>query len=136
MGCGAGQSAPSAVNQPLKPEVSKVQSKFSLVDPKSSSPGKTSGRDQKEKLNTSKSSISQSKTSEIKKSTVTMTKSQSVEKSLTKSASKDKNVTDKTAVGTNGTSQSNRSSVKGSSTNMGISPSKVKLQVGKSAVQN
>ena len=78
--------------------------KPSSTDQKSPSPLKTSGRDQKDKLNNSKSSVSQPKTSEIKKSTVTITKSPSAEKTLTKSVSKDKNVTEKTAVGTNGTS--------------------------------
>lgn len=50
--------------------------------------------------------------------------------------SKDKNLNDKTAVGTNGTSESNRSSVKNLQTGVGISPSKVKLQVVKRTVEN
>jgi hypothetical protein len=87
MGCGAGQSAPQTVTQPLKAEGSKVETRASLAEQKSPSPLKTSARDQKDKLNTSKPSIGQGKTSEIKKSTVTLTKSPSSEKTLTKSVS-------------------------------------------------
>jgi hypothetical protein len=87
---------------------------------------KTSARDQKDKLNSSRSSITQPKTTEVKKST--LTKSPSVENKLSKSIYKEKSLTDKTALGTNGTSDSNRSSVKNiTATNLGISPSKVKL---------
>jgi AmiR/NasT family two-component response regulator len=87
MGCGAGQSASPTVTQPIKADGLKVETKASLAEQKSPSPLKTSARDQKDKLNTSKPLIGQAKPIEIKKTSVGLTKSPSSEKNLGKSVS-------------------------------------------------